>query len=147
MSVQSCPRGELGVRLVETDAGAGSRFVRIGLVHARGAAPCSLSGYPGVVLLAADGRPVPGMRVEQVAGPTSAPAEPPPRVTLAPGAEAAFVVTYTVVEGEPGGCRDGTALRVSPPGDSVAVGTIQVPVRACGARLRVTPVMDATGTG
>ncbi|HEX6533005.1 MAG TPA: DUF4232 domain-containing protein [Gemmatimonadaceae bacterium] len=138
-----CVASELTLRRVGGDAGAGHRAVRMGLVNGA-AEPCTLGGYPGVALLDSTGRPVSGLRVERAAGTYLTGERPDSSLTLAPGAMAVFDVTWGVVEGEPGGCPTGTALAIAPPGaPGDTVGRVEVPVRACGARVQVTPVVDA----
>ncbi|HEU4566365.1 MAG TPA: DUF4232 domain-containing protein [Gemmatimonadaceae bacterium] len=142
-----CRPEELAVRRVGGDAGAGHRALRIALVSAA-SAPCTLSGRPGVAVLDSAGRRVAAVRVEPFAGNYLTGNRPAGPVTLAPGAAAVFDVHWGVVEGEPAGCPEGAALAIAPPGAPVsdAIGRVEVPVRACGARIEVTSLVSAADT-
>lgn len=141
-----CSAGAL--RLVErgADVGAGNRAILLSLVN-RGTEPCTARGYPSVSLIDSAGAVIPGMAIEQAEGSYFTKERPVGDVALAPGAAADFEVTFGVVPGEPGGCPTGAALEIalSPAKGAndttvVVIGQLRIPVRACGARLRVTPL-------
>jgi hypothetical protein len=88
---------------------------------------------------------VQGLHIEEREGSYFSRERPVTDVTLAPGESADFDVTYNVIPGEPGGCLIGRAIEValpSPTRDSASavVGRLRLPVRACAARMGVTPL-------
>jgi hypothetical protein len=142
-----CTAGSLAVRRLGSDAGAGHRVVQVGLVDT-GAAPCTLVGYPVVALLDSAGHAIPALHVEHTIRPYLAAARRPAdtaRVILEPGTAAEFDVTWTVIEGEPGGCLEGTALEIAlSTAPDAPAGRLALPVRACGARVRITALAPAS---
>lgn len=140
--------GASALRLVQrgADVGAGNRAILLSLEN-RGTERCTLRGYPSVSLIDSAGAVVAGMTVEQVEGSYFTKERPVSDVALAPGERADFAVTFGVVPGEPGGCPSGPELAIALPpangaGDpaTAVIGRLRIPVRACGARLRVTPL-------
>jgi hypothetical protein len=108
----TCNADELSLTLGQGDGGAaGSNS--LGLIFTNtGSRECSLSGYPGVSLVNANGNQV-GSPAARTEGSTAT------TVKLAAGATATALVVYPV-EGnfDPGTCQDGaTKLRVYPPND------------------------------
>ncbi|WP_189221042.1 DUF4232 domain-containing protein [Saccharothrix coeruleofusca] len=84
-----CSAAVLDGRVEPTDAGAGNRYGKL-LVTNTGAGPCTLNGYSGLQLLAADGSQVP-TQLERTADPG------PSAVTLPPGGTAVANLHWTVV--------------------------------------------------
>ncbi|GLZ34400.1 hypothetical protein Lesp02_65870 [Lentzea sp. NBRC 105346] len=84
-----CNASVLSGEITPTDAGAGNRYGKF-FVTNKGAEPCTLNGYSGLQLLAADGSPLP-TKLERVTDPGPAPME------LAPAARAAANLHWSVV--------------------------------------------------
>lgn len=130
----ACRAADLRLAAGPADAGAGNRVQVLTLTNA-GATPCSLSGYPSVSLLDANGRPVSGVRSDQNPG-TAAP------VTLAAGGRAFFDIAWNVVPNEAQGqttCP--TAARVTVRfGAETASLAVPLSLTPCGGRVRVNPV-------
>lgn len=115
------------------DAGAGNRANVFGVTNA-GAAACSLSGYPVVSLLDAQGRALTAVRTDQ----TAAVATP---VTVQPNTKAYFDIAWNVVPNEANGERVCPAVaRVSLRiGSDPAALAIPLAFTPCGGRIRVNP--------
>lgn len=133
-AVLACRTGDLRLAAGESDAGAGNRAQVLTLTNA-GTVPCSLSGYPAVSLLDADGRPVRGVRSDQNPG-TASP------VTLAAGGRAFFDIAWNVIPNEAEGqttCPTAARVTVRLGADAA---TLAVPLNLtpCGGRIRVNPV-------
>ncbi len=130
------------------DAGAGNRVANIGIQNI-GSAPCSLTGYPGVVLQDRQGRNLTGIRSEQSPGSYFTQGQAPTPVTLAPQAKAAFEIAWTVVANEAQGertCPNVARLRVTAPGDTAAV-SMDMVFSPCSSRVRVSPIRSLVPTG
>jgi len=115
------------------DAGAGNRANVFGITNA-GAAACSLSGYPVVSLLDAQGRALTAVRTDQ----NPAVATP---VTVQPNTKAYFDIAWNVVPNEANGERVCPAVaRVSLRiGSDPAALAIPLAFTPCGGRIRVNP--------
>lgn len=133
-----CRSSDLRVDDRGGDAGAGNRVIRLALVNERAGA-CVLDGYPEVGLVDSAGHAVPVSVThdERTYFDTGVGAA---RVTLGRGAAMEFSIAFNVVDGAPGGCALGAAIRVGAPGDTAAVGLVARSVRACRGRLTVTPL-------
>jgi hypothetical protein len=130
-----CKLGELRVALVGTNGAAGHIQVEVSMRN-RGAATCSLEGYPGMLLLAGSNP----LNTDVVRG--SSVVVPPigvRLVTLAPGARAAYVFGYSDVPTGSQSCPSSTALEVTPP-NAFAHATIPLNATACGGVLTTSPV-------
>jgi membrane-bound inhibitor of C-type lysozyme len=130
----ACRTADLRLAAGETDAGAGNRAQILTLTNA-GTTPCSLSGYPGVSLLDANGRPVSGVRSDQNPG-TAA------QVTLPAGGRAFFDFAWNVVPNEAEGqttCPTATRVTVRLGADTATL-ALPLTFTPCGGRIRVNPV-------
>lgn len=129
-----CAGPSLALELVETDAGAGSRYATLALRNT-GTVACTLQGYPDLALLSADGQPRSPFRFEQTPG-----AGDPAPVTLEPNGQAWFDMRTTViageVSGEPEPCPATTAVRVIAGGANIDV---PLPLNPCNQRASITP--------
>ena len=86
-----CRNANLALSQAGADAGAGSRGVTYALSNV-GPQPCTLEGHPGVALTDSAGRPLPGLRYDQMPDPSGAASGP---VTLAPDEQATFSIVFT----------------------------------------------------
>ncbi|MDQ8028267.1 MAG: DUF4232 domain-containing protein [Brevundimonas sp.] len=130
------------------DAGAGNRVTNIGIQNI-GATPCSLTGYPGVVLQDRQGRNLTAIRSEQSPGSYFTAGQAPAPVTLAPQAKAAFELAWSVVPNEAQGqtsCPNVTRIRVTAPGDTSAA-SLDMTFAPCGGRVRVSPIRSLVPAG
>ncbi|WP_343053105.1 DUF4232 domain-containing protein [Brevundimonas lenta] len=122
------------------DAGAGNRVSTIGVQNI-GAQPCSLTGYPGVVLQDRQGRNLTAIRSEQSLGSYFRQNQAPTPVNLAPQAKAFFDIAWNVVPNEGQGettCPSAVRIRVTAPGDTSPVSLDQT-FTPCGGRVNVSP--------
>jgi hypothetical protein len=112
-----CGAANLTGTVAPSDASAGNRYAEL-VVTNRSGRTCTIYGYGGLQLVAADGRPTPTRLTRQ--------ADPGPAlVTLPPGGTAAKTLHWSVVPGgnEPvtGPCQPSSAgARVIPPDDTRA---------------------------
>lgn len=135
----ACAGPQLALTVEDSDAGAGNRGLVLALRNA-GTETCSLTGYPGVTLMDAEGRPVVSVRADPwVQGDPERPLQP---VELAAGAKAYFDVGWNVVPHESEGetrCPGAFGLRVTAPGDTAPL-TQETGMTVCGGRIKVGPV-------
>jgi Protein of unknown function (DUF4232) len=104
-----CMGWQLSVKHVADDAGAGQRAVTYAFTNTS-SRPCTLSGYPGFVLLNRAGRRLRGVHIVRTGDPAQV-------VTLAPGGNAWFNITYSScsVGGTPP-CLVSAKVRITAPG-------------------------------
>jgi hypothetical protein len=136
-----CQPDQLTPTLGRQDAGMGHRTVRVQWRN-DGSSSCRVTGFPVVGLYDSSGALV-AVRVDSVDGAYLTGSHAVTMVTLAPHGVAVFDIGWTVVEGQPGGCRAGRSFRVAVPGGAMVatLPPLATEVRACGARLTVTPVV------
>lgn len=123
------------------DAGAGNRVAILSLQNV-GTSPCSLTGYPGLVLQDARGRNLTTVRTEQVPGSYFRNGRAPTPVELAPQAKAYFDMAWNVVPHEGQGeraCPAAARVRATAPGDTAGV-SLNKTFTPCGGRIQVSPV-------
>ena len=135
-----CKGPQLRLTAEGGDAGAGNRVSVLG-VQNLGAQACSLTGYPAVVLQDRQGRPLTGIRAEQVPGNYFRTSPAPTPVLLAPQAKAFFDIAWNVVPDESQGqttCPSVARVRVTAPGDTSPV-SLDQSLTPCGGRIRVSP--------
>jgi len=122
------------------DTGAGNRVSTLGLQNV-GAQPCSLTGYPAVVLQDRQGRNLTAVRAEQTPGSYFRQGQAPTPVELAPQGKAFFDIAWNVVPNEGSGettCPAAARVRMTAPGDTSPVSLAQA-FTPCGGRIRVSP--------
>lgn len=134
-----CRAAQLALVSHSGDAGAGNRRAVLA-VQNTGAQPCSLTGYPGVVLRDRQGRDLTAIRSEPAPRGASEGAQPSP-VNLPAQGRAFFDIAWTVVADETKGqraCPAATGLRMTAPGDPTAL-PLSLSLSPCGGRIRVSP--------
>lgn len=115
------------------DAGAGNRANVFGMTNT-GTLACSVSGYPSVGLLDAQGRVLTAVRSDQV------PAVATP-VSIPANGKAFFDIAWNIVPNEGAGervCPSVARVRVLIPGDTAAL-AVPLAFTPCGGRIRVNP--------
>ena len=129
-----------------TGFGLGNVATRITLRNV-GRRGCVLEGYPGVVLVAADGRLITTHASRATRGDYMFPAVVPHRVALAPGGTASFMLGYGdnpsgAGAGQPYdvACPVSASVRVILPGTD-QYGTAKVSMRVCDGIVRVSPLV------
>lgn len=136
-----CRAANLRLSSETGDAGAGGRTNVFALTNA-GTAPCSVSGYPAVSLLDAQGRSLTAIRSDQNPN-TATP------VNIPVGGKAFFDIHWTVVPFEGGGervCPSAARVRILIPGDTAAL-AVPLTLQPCGGRIRVNPFRTAAEPG
>jgi membrane-bound inhibitor of C-type lysozyme len=122
------------------DAGAGNRVVVLGVQNV-GAAVCSLTGYPGVILQDRQGRDLTGIRADRTPGSYFRTGQAPTPVRLEPRGKAFFDIAWTVAPDQSQGqsaCSSAMRIRMTAPGDTSPVSLDQT-LAPCGGRIRVSP--------
>ncbi|WP_245568618.1 DUF4232 domain-containing protein [Nocardia concava] len=133
----ACGKGQVDVTAEVMSPGTGHRGVKITFALAPGAAPCTLTGYPGVdtgaggPLLHADRTPRGYM------GGLPQGSDEPPAVTLLSGHPANAVVEGVAFDSSGSGCPLYTSLLVTPP-NTTDTRTVAVTIDSCA--LHVHPV-------
>jgi hypothetical protein len=127
-------------------AAAGSVGVRVTLKNTS-AAGCKIEGYPGLQLIAPDGRLLPTSTHQATTGSMTFPPVVPHRVALAPGGFASFDVGYGdnpsgAAANEPYSvaCPASSWVRVILPGTH-EYGTAALSMGACSGALDVSPIV------
>lgn len=136
-----CRAANLRLNSETGDAGAGGRTNVFGVTNA-GTTACSVSGYPAVSLLDAQGRALTAIRSDQNPN-TATP------VNIPAGGKAFFDIHWTVVPFEGGGervCPSAARVRVLIPGDTAAL-AIPLAFQPCGGRIRVNPFRSGIEPG
>jgi hypothetical protein len=138
-TVQRCTLGHLQVAVAGSNGAAGTIQTTISMRN-NGSTTCTLEGYPGMALLAAGTV----IHTDVVRG--SSVAVPPIHVrlvTLAPGAVASFVFSYSDVPTGSQTCPSSDGLEVTPP-NAFSHATIAFQATACGGVLTTSPVFPGT---
>ncbi|MBU1345617.1 MAG: DUF4232 domain-containing protein [Alphaproteobacteria bacterium] len=136
-----CRAAQLRLTSETGDAGAGGR-TNVFAVTNTGAAACSVSGYPSVSLLDAQGRGLTAIRSEQNPQ-TAIP------VNIPVGGKGYFDIHWMVVPNEGAGervCPSAARVRVLIPGDTAALG-VPLTFTPCGGRIRVNPFRSSVEPG
>ncbi|MBA3999748.1 DUF4232 domain-containing protein [Brevundimonas sp.] len=123
------------------DAGAGNRQVVLSLTNA-GSTPCSVRGYPGVVLRDAEGDDLHQVRTVQQPGNYFRAGQTPEAVELEPGAKAYFDLSYSAVPQENLGerrCPSVAEVIARAPGDTADI-PLDLEIQPCGRQVRVSPL-------
>jgi len=138
---RTCPASALTGAVHGSSGGAGTIETTIVLHNASGAA-CTLSGYPGLTLLDANGNALTTTTVR--GGDLAFERVPPTTVTLAPGQDAMFNVGTTDVPTGTEACEEAARLQIYPPN---ATDTLIVALRltVCGGgAVHASPVFPAS---
>jgi membrane-bound inhibitor of C-type lysozyme len=123
------------------DAGAGNRQAIMSLTNA-GSTPCSVRGYPGVVLRGEDGDDLDQVRTVRQLGNYFRAGQPPEAVELSPGAKAYFDLSYSAVPHENLGetrCPSVAEVIAQAPGDTAEI-PLDLEFQPCGRQVRVSPL-------
>jgi len=122
------------------DAGAGNRVLILGVQNV-GTRPCSLTGFPTVVLQDGRGRNLTAVRADQTPGSYFRSGQVSTPVELAPQGKAFFDIAWNVVPNEGNGetaCPSAVRIRMTAPGDTSPVSLAEA-FTPCGGRIRVSP--------
>lgn len=140
----TCQPGQLSVTSTAGSAAAGTISLQIRMTNTS-SATCTLRGYPGMQLLDAQGNPLPTNVVRGGATfPNPKAQAGVVEVTLAPGAVAAYTLTYEDVPvGGETSCPTSAKAEITPPNDYTHV-VIALQITACGGgTIHVSPVYAA----
>jgi hypothetical protein len=136
----SCASAQLVVTASPLDAGMSHRGVPLVFALATGAAPCTLTGYPGVDSGA--GGPLLHARrtLRGYLGGLPSGVDIPPTVTVSPGHPAQAMVEGIAIDADANQCPTYTDLLVTAPDTT---GTVSVPTSIDTCELQVHPVEGA----
>ncbi len=140
-----CANGDLDVFLGQGQAGAGSAEVVVVLTNNGMGPPCTLGGYPGMALYAANGTELAGT-VKR--GGTTLFTDPgPSTLTLAPNGSVSYSVGFTSAQSD--GCENTGYMMVTPPSatQSIKVTTTgQNTITVCeGQPITVSALVEGSG--
>jgi hypothetical protein len=140
-----CTAGDLTGASTSGGGAAGTLEVDLSLTNT-GGSPCSLVGYPSLLLRAASGASLPTARLLGGSSFFDAAANGSPRlVTLAVGQSAMVAIKYSDVSTGGGACPTAASIEVTVPGATAAVGITLGGVAPCqGGRLTVSPFYVAS---
>ena len=105
-SAAGCAAGDLSVTLGAARASTGGQYERPVILTSHASRDCTVTGYPGVQLVARDGATYDVVR---------SPLVRPTRIVLAPGGEARATLRYLTVAPGAEGAFDAVRLVVTPP--------------------------------
>lgn len=142
VGLAACKSGDLSLKHLSDDAGAGQRHVVYGIINNSGAA-CSLKGYVTAAWLDANGKPLDGVTVIQseAGGPVSG---PPAEVALQPKGRAVFFISYTGIQATDKACVTSSTMQATPPGNSQAIQIADV-IAPCTDHITLGPVRADPG--
>jgi hypothetical protein len=133
---------DLHAQVEGTDGAAGTVEVTFRLTNSSPSS-CVMWGYPGALLLAADGSPLPtfvkrGGDLSFLGGSVET-------VQIAAGASAFFNLGYSdVTSGTETSCPKSSSLEITPPNDTQQL-VVQISIDACqGGSLSVSPVFGSS---
>lgn len=139
-AVTACAASQLAGSVEGEQGGAGTLEVTVALRNT-GSTPCTMDGYPGLQLLAADGSAQPSS--VQPGGPLPFESVAPSTVSLTAGGIAYVNIGFSDVPAAgQTSCPTAAAVALTPPG---ATGHLRIPVQvqACGGALHVSAVFGA----
>jgi hypothetical protein len=142
----ACSTFQLHLAGAWTGAGLGNVATQITLTNVSARA-CTLKGYPGVLLVGADGRPLVTHATPATTGAYLFPAVVPHRVALAPGDVATFKLGYGdnpsgagLTEPYAVACPVTSAVKVTLPGTR-EFGTAIVSIAPCEGLVQLSPIV------
>jgi hypothetical protein len=115
---QPCRTGQLHGSFRNPDAGAGQRYVQLVLTNIA-KVPCSVTGYPSLALVGANGGGIPTNVVRRNGGPVS-------RLTISPGHRVSSVLHWIGIplsdESQTGPCEPTPShVNITPPGEATSL--------------------------
>src|SRR5262249_49579782 len=134
----ACKSGDLALAHQSDDAGAGQREVGYAFTN-NGPAACSLTGFPTLALVDAQGQGVSSVTTVQSQDGDFAANGASPTVTLAPQGKAVFRIRFTGIQATDKPCVNTARVRVTPPGNSQAIEVADA-LQICTGEVRVSPV-------
>ena len=139
----ACKSGDLALNRINEDAGAGHRVVTYGVVN-NGPAACTLTGYPTLTLIDADGRRTDAINVvqtDQAFYNVGGPAQP---VTLAPSGKGVFFLSFAGIQATDKPCIAVSKLDVTPPGNTQSI-ELSDTLQICTGEARLSPIRPNQG--
>ena len=145
VSAPPCRSGDLLLRRVGEDAGAGQRAVTYAFVNNARTA-CSLKGFPTLSWYDENGKALPNLRVIQSEANMFDSSGPPTEVPLAAGARAVFHISFSGLQQGSRPCPVSARLQATPP-ENTQILEVDDRIQPCSGQVRVGPVRaEAAGT-
>lgn len=138
-----CRSGDLVLRRISEEAGAGQRQVSYAFVN-QGRTACSLKGFATLQWLDDNGRALANVKVIQSEAQMFETSGPPQEVVLQGGGRAIFHVGYTGIQQGSKACPASTRLHATPPGNTQIL-EIEDKVQPCTGQVRLGPIRMDTG--
>ena len=133
-----CKSGDLALAHQSDDAGAGQREVVYAFTNG-GPAACSLTGFPTLALIDAQGQTISSVTTVQSQDGDFAANGAPATVNLAPKGLAVFRIRYTGISGAGKPCVNTAKIRVTPPGNNQAI-DVNDALQVCDTQVMLSPV-------
>jgi hypothetical protein len=133
-----CKSGDLALAHQSDDAGAGQREVVYGLTN-NSAAACSLTGFPTLALIDAQGQPISSVTTVQSEDGDFAANGAAATVNLASKGKAVFRIRYTGISGAGKPCVNTAKIRVTPPGNTQAI-DVNDALQVCDTQIMLSPI-------
>ncbi|HWE45360.1 MAG TPA: DUF4232 domain-containing protein [Caulobacteraceae bacterium] len=137
-SATPCKSGDLSLAHQSDDAGAGQREVVYAFTN-NAAAACSLTGFPTLALIDAQGQTIGSVPTVQSEDGDFAANGAPATVNLAPKGKAVFRIRYTGISGAGIACVNTARIRVTPPGNTQAI-EVNDALQICDTKVMLSPV-------
>jgi len=142
VSAPPCRSGDLSLRRVGEDAGAGQRAVTYAFVN-NARTPCSLKGFPTLSWYDENGKALANVRVVQSEATMFESSGPPTEVALAPGARAVFHISFGGLQQGSRPCPVSARLQATPP-ENTQILELDDRISPCAGQVRVGPVRAET---
>lgn len=136
-----CRSGDLVLRRVGADAGAGQRAVTYAFVNQSRAA-CSLKGFPTLAWYDEHGKALADLKVIQSEANMFDSSGPPTEVALPPGGQAVFHIGFSGLQQGSKACPVSARLQATPPENSQIL-ELDDRIQPCTGQVRVGPVRAA----
>lgn len=133
-----CKSGDLALAHQSDDAGAGQREVVYAFTN-NGPAACSLTGFPTLALIDAQGQTISSVTTVQSQDGDFAANGAPATVNLAPKGLGVFRIRYTGISGAGKPCVNTAKIRVTPPGNTQAI-DVNDALQVCDTQVMLSPV-------
>lgn len=133
-----CHTSQLALHEEQAEGAAGTSYTTYSLTNAS-TSSCTLTGYPGIGFVAADGSTVAASVARDPTIPTGSKSGPPAPVALRKGDRAVFVVATPNFDSR-GVCPPAAKVIVTPPDETDSL-SVPTTIAVCpSARVRVSPI-------
>lgn len=142
-AIAPCRSGDLVLRRIREEAGAGQRQVSYAFVNQSRSA-CSLKGFATLQWLDEGGKPLAGVKVIQSEAQMFESSGPPQEVVLQGGGRAVFYAAFAGIQQGSKACPASARLHAAPPGNTQIL-EIEDRIQPCTGQIRIGPVRTDPG--